>query len=111
MAIQQLSPVALPAALQAALAAGRPLVLLDVREDVEIELAALPGITHIPLHALARRVGELDPDRPTVCICHHGVRSMSAARFLADQGFDELYNLAGGIDRYSLDVDPRLPRY
>jgi rhodanese-related sulfurtransferase len=56
-------------------------------------------------------VGELDPDRPTVCICHHGVRSMSAARFLADQGFDELYNLAGGIDRYSLDVDPRLPRY
>jgi len=54
---------------------------------------------------------ELDPARSIVCICHHGIRSAHAARALEEAGFQRVINLAGGIDRWSCDVDPRVPRY
>jgi rhodanese-related sulfurtransferase len=56
-------------------------------------------------------VGELDPDQPIVCICHHGVRSASVAQALDRLGFDAVYNLVGGLDRWSREVDPAFPRY
>lgn len=101
----------LPRDLAARLAAGEPFVLLDVREAEELQVCALPGVTHIPLSELGRRVAELDPDAPTVCICHHGVRSARAAAGLARLGFDRLYNLVGGVDRWAAEVDPAMARY
>ncbi|HEV7913362.1 MAG TPA: rhodanese-like domain-containing protein [Albitalea sp.] len=90
-------------------------LLLDVREPWEIEHAAirLPGVAveNIPMGRIAERLAELDPARPIVCICHHGVRSLQVVAFLTRQGFESVYNLAGGIDAWSLEVDPAVPRY
>lgn len=85
--------------------------LLDVRTAEELEEAALPGALHIPLHELPGRHAELPRDKPIATLCHHGVRSETAARFLDKVGFAETLSVAGGIDAYSLDVDPALPRY
>ena len=101
-----------PTELAARLERGDELVLLDVREDGEIAIGALPGITHIPLGELSVRLSELDLDAETVCICHHGIRSANAAAALFKIGFDgQLWNLTGGTDRWSIEVDPTLPRY
>lgn len=85
--------------------------LLDVRMAEELEEAALPGALHIPLHELPARHAELPRDKPLAVLCHHGVRSETAARFLGKAGFEGVMSVAGGIDAYSLDVDPTLPRY
>ena len=86
-------------------------VLLDVREPCEIAVAAIPGAFMIPMGELATRYLELNPDIPTVVLCHHGVRSFHAASFLEAQDFRELYNLSGGIDAYSKQVDDSIPIY
>lgn len=85
--------------------------LLDVRLADELEEAAIVGALHIPLHELPTRHGELPRDKPIATLCHHGVRSESAARFLDKLGFADTLNVAGGIDAYALDVDTSLPRY
>jgi rhodanese-related sulfurtransferase len=102
-----------PAELQAWLTdAGRePPLVLDVREDWEVQLASLAGAIHIPMSALPARAGELDPERSVVCLCHHGVRSMRVAAFLKQQGFTKVHNLTGGIDAWSRSVDPAVPLY
>lgn len=100
-----------PAELAEALQAGRQLTLLDVREPWECEIAQIPGSKVIPLGDLPTRYLELEPDDTYVTICHHGVRSMHAALFLANQGFENLHNLKGGIDAYSAEADPSVPRY
>jgi rhodanese-related sulfurtransferase len=100
-----------PQELAARVAAGEDLVLLDVREPEEWKIARIEGSRSIPMSALAARVSELDPERPTVCICHHGIRSAHVAGRLAELGFRELYNLAGGIERWSLEIDPGVRRY
>jgi len=90
-------------------------LLLDVREDWEVQRAAiqLPGAAslHIPMQQIPARLQELPREQPIVCICHHGMRSAQVVAFLQRQGFDAVYNLAGGIDAWSLDVEPALPRY
>ncbi len=86
-------------------------VLLDVREDCENAYCALPGNVHIPMDVLGQRQGELPDGRPIVVYCHHGVRSMHCAMYLADAGFGPVYNLAGGIDAWARDVEPEMPRY
>lgn len=105
--IQPLEPVALRARLDA----GERLQLIDVREDEELALARIEGALHIPLGDLPQRAGELDAELPVVCICHHGVRSAGAAQLLAQRGFEAVYNLSGGIDRWTVEVDPALRRY
>lgn len=107
MAVARLTP----RELRAKLDAGERLVLLDVREPSELALGSIAGSVAIPLGELARRAGELDPRAPTVCICHHGVRSANAAAALARLGFTQLYNLSGGIDRWAEDVEPAMKRY
>ena len=89
---------------------GRP-QLLDVREAWELAIAKLPGTTHIPMREIPARWRELRRDRPLVCVCHHGVRSLQVAIFLARHGFDPIYNLVGGIDAWAREVDPTLARY
>lgn len=88
-----------------------PLSLLDVRTAEELAVAALPGALHIPMQELPTRLGELDPQTPIAVLCHHGVRSEMAGRFLERNGFAEVYSVAGGIDAWSAEIDPSVPRY
>jgi rhodanese-related sulfurtransferase len=99
-----------PAELQALLNAGG-VTLLDVRGPEEVAMAALPGAVHIPMSEIASRVSELDPQAPVVVICHHGMRSEMAGRFLERSGFKEVSHLAGGIDAWSRQIDSAVPRY
>jgi len=93
--------------------AGEDLFLLDVREADEVETASIEGAHWIPLGSLEARIGELIPakDRPLVVYCHHGSRSEKAARLLRERGFSRAENLDGGIEAWSLTVDPSIPRY
>ncbi len=111
--MEALAPTELARRIAAASAKGGELglVLLDVREPDEIELCPFPGAVAIPLGELSVRHIELDPDAPTVCICHHGIRSASAAVGLERLGFETLYNLSGGVERWARDVDASMPRY
>lgn len=86
-------------------------MIVDVREDWEVALAALPQALCIPLGSLGTRLNEINKERDIVLLCHHGMRSHMAARFLVGQGFPRVFNLSGGIDAWSLTVDPSLPRY
>ncbi len=94
---------------------GLPMLLLDVREPWEFALAsiALDGLEtlHVPMNEIPGRLAALDPARPVVCVCHHGVRSAHVVAFLERQGFEAASNLAGGIDAWSAEVDPAVPRY
>lgn len=95
------------------LKAGEVVYLLDVRKRWEHDLAALAGSRLIPLDELPARAGEIDPPAgiPIIVYCHHGVRSLSAANYLESLGLTSVFSLAGGIDAWSLQVDPNLPRY
>lgn len=88
-------------------------VLLDVREPWEHQLASLRNSILIPLGQLPVRAEmELpEKDTPIVVYCHHGIRSLRAAAILAEQGYMELHNLTGGIDRYSREVDASVGTY
>ncbi|MCP1660545.1 rhodanese-like domain-containing protein [Neisseria perflava] len=91
---------------------GKPVRLLDVRTDEETQICALPDALHIPMNLIPLRHNELpDDDIPLVIYCHHGIRSLHTAMYLADVGFDNLYNLQGGIDAWSTQVDENVPRY
>jgi rhodanese-related sulfurtransferase len=90
---------------------GEEPLLIDVREPEEYELARVEGARLLPLSLFNEWAPSLDRERETVFICHHGMRSAQVCAFLARQGFDKIYNLAGGIDRWSREVDPSVPRY
>jgi rhodanese-related sulfurtransferase len=86
--------------------------LLDVREPWEFELSKIDGAKLIPMGDVPSRAHqELDPDDHIVVVCHHGVRSMSVANWLRQQGFDNSQSLRGGIEAWSREVDPRVPSY
>jgi adenylyltransferase/sulfurtransferase len=97
--------------LKARLDRGDDLVLVDVREPHEHEIASIPGARLIPLNRLPEHLNELDSSREIVLHCHHGVRSMRALEMLRESGFRKLESLRGGIDAWSLEVDPSVPRY
>src|SRR5574341_691933 len=86
-------------------------VLLDVREPFEWEIAHLPAARLIPLGQLPARLGELDGHADIVTYCHHGTRSRRALELLRGAGFGKVRNLKGGIDAWGREVDPTLPRY
>jgi rhodanese-related sulfurtransferase len=100
-----------PAELDARLKRGDEFFLIDVREPVEHEIARIEGAQLLPLSICQEWAGALDPDAETVVMCHHGIRSAMVCAFLANKGFTNLSNLEGGIDRWSDEVDPRVPRY
>lgn len=100
-----------PAELKALLDSGQPVLLLDVRQPEEHAFCALPDSTLIPLGELMGRVEEVQPEGKTVVVyCHHGVRSLTGAMILQQAGI-RAASLAGGIDRWSVAVDPAVPRY
>jgi len=86
-------------------------VLLDVREHDELAIAAVDGALHIPMREVPARLAELDPAKPLVVMCHSGGRSRRVAEFLKGNGFPNVFNLNGGIDAWSTQIDSRVPRY
>ena len=86
-------------------------VLLDVREDGEVAIANIEGHTHIAMNLIPLRHNELPDDKPIVVYCHHGMRSMQVALFLEHAGFSDVYNLSGGIEAWSVQIDPNVARY
>ena len=86
-------------------------VLLDVREPAELQLAELQGAVHIPMREVPQRLHELDREAALVVVCHGGARSRQVAGFLLGAGFKHVFNLAGGIDAWSQTIDPHVPRY
>jgi rhodanese-related sulfurtransferase len=95
------------------LEAEEPTCLVDVRQEWEHQTAALPDSQLIPLDQLAERAGEVHPAKGALLVvyCHHGIRSQSGAALLEHLGFRNVVSLAGGIDAWSLHVDPQVPRY
>ncbi|MGE0639647.1 MAG: molybdopterin-synthase adenylyltransferase MoeB [Thermoanaerobaculia bacterium] len=91
--------------------AGEPMVIVDVRLPHELHLAAITGVLAIPLHELPSRVHEVPRDRAVVTLCHVGVRSLLAAELLREAGHTHVRSLAGGIDAWSREIDPDVPRY
>ena len=100
--------------LDGATASALPLVL-DVREPWELQTASVTAqgfeLLHIPMGSIPQQLATLDADRPVACLCHHGVRSLRVAAFLAQQGFAQVTNITGGIDAWSRELDPSIPLY
>ena len=87
------------------------LVILDVRESAELQVASLEGALHIPMNSVPQRLQELDSDKPLAVLCHHGSRARQVAAYLLASGRDNIFNVLGGIDAWSQEVDPKIPRY
>jgi len=85
--------------------------VVDVREPWEAEIARIEGARLVPLGEFAARAGELPRDTPILVLCHHGGRSMQATQWLRRNGYDKVSNVAGGIDAWSREIDPAVPRY
>jgi rhodanese-related sulfurtransferase len=112
--IEQIAPSEL-AAWQQKMKAHGQLIVLDVREPQELQLASVKPegfeLLHIPMNAIPTRLQELDPSRPVACLCHHGARSLQVAGFLQSRGFSHLANVSGGINAWSSQVDASIARY
>jgi rhodanese-related sulfurtransferase len=100
-----------PADVKARLDKGEQLILIDVREPWEYALCRIEGAKHVPLGALAASLNTLPDVDEVICYCHHGMRSLDAATWLRFQGIEKAKSLAGGIERWSVEVDPTVPRY
>ena len=93
--------------------------IVDVRESSEVEVASIAGndMINLPLgcaNEWSQDVKEgkiLDKSKPTICLCKVGVRSMRMATFLSQSGYEEVYNVEGGINLYSTEIDPKIPLY
>ena len=112
--IAQIRPKDLATWLEAARQHGEPIVL-DVREPHELQVASITAdgftLRTIPMGVIPPRLNELNPQQPIACLCHHGGRSMQVAAFLESRGFARVANIAGGINAWSAEVDPTVPRY
>jgi len=104
-------PEIAPLDLKAKLDAGEDVFVLDVREPHEYDIAKIDGTTLIPLGQLAQRVGELNSTADIVVHCKSGMRSGKAQKQLLEMGFSRVTNLAGGILRWSDDVDSSIAKY
>jgi len=91
--------------------AGERFELIDVREPFEYEIARIDSAKLIPLGEIAERLDELEREQPIIIHCHSGMRSAQAVRLLQQRGFAKVYNLEGGIDAWSDQVDPNVPKY
>ena len=85
--------------------AGEPLLLLDVREPYELEIASVPGVLHIPMAQVPARLDEIDRGREVVVLCRSGGRSFQVAMYLRQQGFERVANLHGGILQWQREID------
>lgn len=91
--------------------AGEKMVIIDVREPYERDIARIEGSVFVPLGELPSRMNEFGKDETIVVHCHHGVRSAFATEMMRSAGFHSVYSMAGGIDEWSAQVDKKVPRY
>jgi rhodanese-related sulfurtransferase len=113
--IEHVHPSDLAAWLEKMKPFGQP-VVIDVREPHELQTASIKPLQEfelvtIPMGHIPSRLSELDPTHPTACLCHHGARSQRVAEFLTAQGFGHVANITGGINAWSIQIDPTVPRY
>lgn len=90
---------------------GDKMLVVDVREPWEYELCRIEGAKLIPMGTVPANLQALDVDEDVICYCHHGQRSLDVAVWLRGQGIESAKSLAGGIERWSVEVDPTVPRY
>ena len=100
-----------PHHLKAMINAGKPFVLLDVREEWEYQMVHLEDAISIPFGELLKRFREIKPGNEVVVYCHWGMRSFDAAFLLQQLGFKSVKSLAGGIDRWAQEIDTQVLRY
>ena len=103
-----------PAEVHQRLQSGEKLALIDVREPFEFDRARIDGAELIPMRAVPAELQRLDAQAdtaPLIVFCHHGVRSLNVVAWLRKQGVAACQSMAGGIDRWSLEIDPNVPRY
>ena len=102
-----------PSEVASALAGDAPPVLIDCRTGEELTIARVDAAIHVPMSDIRSRLPELEEhlEDPIVVMCHHGVRSLQVVAFLREAGFLDARSLAGGIDRWSLEIDGTVPRY
>jgi len=99
------------AELQTKKKAGESFLLIDVREPWEYQLCRIEGAKLMPMGTIPANLQQLDGDEKVICYCHHGQRSLEVAAWLRTQGVEQAQSLAGGIDRWSSEADPSVPRY
>jgi len=91
---------------------GEKLRLIDVREPFEYQQAHIDGSELIPMRAVPQTLPSLESEEATLIVfCHHGMRSLQVVSWLREQGLERASSMAGGIDRWSLEIDPAVPRY
>jgi rhodanese-related sulfurtransferase len=100
-----------PTELKQILDRGERILLIDVREPWEYDISNIAGSKLIPMGSVPANLQALDSEDPVVCYCHHGMRSLDVTVWLRAQGVENVRSLAGGIDRWSLEVDTKVPRY
>jgi rhodanese-related sulfurtransferase len=103
-----------PADVKRRLNAGEKLHLIDVREPNEFAIAKIAGSDLIPMRQVPGELQTLEArsdEAPLIVFCHHGVRSLNVVNWLRQQGVDSCQSMAGGIDAWSLTIDPSVPRY
>lgn len=88
-----------------------PPLLLDVREPWETKICAIAGSQPMPMQQVPAQFNSIDPQQSVICVCHHGGRSAQVAMFLQRQGYEDVYNLTGGVDAWARQVDPSMPVY
>lgn len=110
--VDQLPIEITPVEVSTLLHAGTPLRLIDVREPAEHAICHIEGAQLIPMRTIPQHLSELDStDERLVVFCHHGVRSLSVVDWLRNQGVENCQSMAGGIDLWSAQIDPAVPRY
>jgi rhodanese-related sulfurtransferase len=85
--------------------------VLDIREPAELAICSIEHSVSIPMQEVAQSIGTLPREHPLIAVCHYGMRSAMVTGFLRKNGFDDAWNLAGGIDARSRHIDPNMPRY
>lgn len=103
-----------PQDVKARLERGEKIALIDVREPGEHAVSRIEGADLIPMRTVPAELASLDAraeDSTLIVFCHHGVRSLNVVHWLREHGVDACQSMSGGIDAWSLRVDPSVPRY
>jgi rhodanese-related sulfurtransferase len=100
-----------PAEAKAKLLRDQKFAFVDVREKWEYDLSHIEGSTLIPLRSIPANLANLEAAGEIILFCHHGMRSLDAAAWLRSQGVENARSMSGGIDRWSVEIDPQVPRY
>jgi rhodanese-related sulfurtransferase len=90
---------------------GDKILIVDVREQWEFDACRIEGAKLVPLRTLPTNLAAFDGAEDVVVYCHHGMRSLDAAAWLRSQGVEKARSMAGGIERWATEIDPRVPRY